>query len=179
MAERTSRWGHTIIVDDEDADLLPDVCRIKRPNVYVNVTGKGTMGRVVLARKLGRELLRSERADHINLNKMDNRRSNLRLATQAQNCANVDKSRHTKNPYKGAYRFYTGRFNSFITVKQKKIQLGLFDTAIEAHRAWCIAALTHHGDFANFGANSPFLGWTLEMFEQPIVQLSLPIKEAA
>lgn len=174
MISRTSKWGHTIIVDDEDADLLPAVCRIKRPNVYAVAKNGGTMGRVVLARKIGRQLLRSERADHINLNKLDNRRCNLRLATQAQNCANVDMRRRTTNPYKGAY-LMGQRFTSYASGRS----LGMFDTAIDAHRAWCIASLKRWGEFANFGSNSPFAGMTLADFDKPIIQLALPLRDAA
>lgn len=177
--ERTSKWGCTIIVDDEDADLLPAVCRIKSKNVYVIVPGEGTMGRIVLSRKLSRDLLRHEKADHINLNKMDNRRSNLRLATQGQNCSNVDKKRWTKTPYKGACRHSGQLWHSRITANGQAIQLGGFETALEAHKQYCIASLIYHGEYGHFGSNSPFQGFTLADFEAPIIQLRLPLKESA
>lgn len=179
MIERTSKWGNTITVDDEDADLLPDVCRIKRPNSYVNVKDGGAMHRVIMSRILGRELLDTEKVDHRNLNKMDNRRSNLRLATHAQNSTNMGKRRFFKNLYKGIHQQSRTSWTSKIKAQGKVMNLGLFDTPLEAHKQYCIAALKYQAPFHNFGANSPFLGWTLEMFEQPIVQLSLPIKEAA
>lgn len=174
----TSRWGVTITVDDEDADLLPD--RYARPrnkakNAYVHAKGGGNMGRIILSRKLGRELLASERVDHENLNKMDNRRSNLRLATQQQNCVNVDKKRRTRNLYKGAYRTSSGRYSSYMAVDGKHTWFGTFDTAIEAHRVWCIASLKQWGEFSNFGSNSPFAGWQLIDFERGYKQLELPL----
>lgn len=180
--ELTSRWGRTIIVDDEDADLLPNrykTHRVKAKNVYVNAKGGGLMHRIILGRKLGRELLVTERVDHENLNKMDNRRSNLRLATHAQNLANRDKARHSRNPYKGITQDSRFKWLAQIKIDGKSIRLGLFEDAIEAHRAWCIASLKQWGEFHNFGSNSPFAGWTLTDFERGYKQLELPLFQEA
>lgn len=174
----TSKWGCTIIVDDEDADLLPNRCKLKNPKSYIPAKGGGNMGRIVLSRKLGRELLKSERADHKNLNKLDNRRENVRLATQQQNCVNVDKKRHTQSPYKGICRESRVKWVAQITIDRKPHRLGLFADPLEAHRTWCIASLKRWGEFANFGSNSPFVGWTLQELErgyQIPVQLELPL----
>lgn len=181
-AERTSKWGHTIIVDDEDADLLPDVCGIKTANTYVHIAGVGTMGRVILARKLGYELLPSDKADHINLNKMDNRRENLRLATSYQNSSNRSLNKNNVSGYKGVGFDKNAKARPYIaniSVQGVAKPLGKFDNALDAHRVYAIAALTYHKEFANLGANSPFLGMTLDQLEAPVIQLALPLKDAA
>ncbi len=46
------------------------------------------MHRIILSRVLGRELNINEHVDHINRDRADNRRENLRVATNRQNCLN-------------------------------------------------------------------------------------------
>lgn len=97
--------------------------------------------------------------DHINCNPEDNRISNLRLATSLNNSHNQAKRRDgTSSRYKGVtwYARY-GKWLAQIRVEGKSIYLGYYHTEIDAHKAYCKAALQASGEFANFGLNSPFV----------------------
>lgn len=107
---------------------------------------------VVLARKLERDLLPHEQADHINGNGLDNRRENLRLATKSQNNANRRISKNNKSGYKGvSWHKASGKWVAGIKVNGKSINLGGYDTPEQAHKAYCDAAIKYFGEFANFG----------------------------
>ena len=59
--------------------------------------------------------------------------------------------------YKGVtYNKRYNRWVSSISVNGLNVFLGYFDTELEAHAAYCKAAASLHGEFANFGTNSPF-----------------------
>ncbi len=107
--------------------------------------------RVVMSRALDRELLRHELVDHINCSRADNRRENLRLATNAQNQFNRDLPRHNTTGFKGVYRSGPRSkrpWQAAITFNYKKIHLGSFDTAEEAAVAYDNAAGQLAGEFA-------------------------------
>jgi len=89
--------------------------------------------------------------DHINLNKLDNRRENLRVCTHQQNQFNTTKRSDNTSGFKGVYfDKQNQKFRASISIDGKNKYLGLFDTAEDAHECYKQAALKHHGEFARF-----------------------------
>jgi hypothetical protein len=86
--------------------------------------------------------------DHINRNTLDNRRSNLRIATKAENIRNASKRRDNTSGLTGVRSSKTGRWEARIIFDKRYIHLGTFDTRDEAHAAYCSAATAHHGQFS-------------------------------
>lgn len=86
--------------------------------------------------------------DHINGDPLDNRRCNLRLATQSQNMGNA-RRHHDNTGFKGTtLNKKTGRWVAQICVRGKRYCLGTFDDRYDAALAYDKAATLHFGEFA-------------------------------
>lgn len=87
--------------------------------------------------------------DHINGNGLDNRRVNLRMATNAQNQWNRKTSRSNPLGLKGvSWERRTCKWRARIGANGVNIMIGTFDTPEAAHEAYCEAARRLHGEFA-------------------------------
>ena len=85
--------------------------------------------------------------DHINGCPLDNRMANLRIATNPQNQANRLRDRGKDTP-KGVRKLPSGRFQARITVTNRQILLGTFESSDEAQEAYFQASNQHYGEFA-------------------------------
>lgn len=87
--------------------------------------------------------------DHINGDRLDNRRGNLRRATAAQNAHN----RGARRTSKGVWLVH--HYSAQIMVRGRRISLGLFSTAKAAALAYNRAAKKLHGRFARLNKVRP------------------------
>lgn len=86
--------------------------------------------------------------DHANRVHSDNSISNLRIASYWQNSVNKDVSKISKTGLKGVW-VQRNKFSSYIGEKGKRIRLGTFNTAEEAHAAYVKASKEIHGEFSS------------------------------
>lgn len=91
----------------------------------------------------------AESVDHKDTNGLNNRWSNLRMASKAQNGHNTRKPRTNTSGYKGvSLHRTTGRYRAYIRHDGRQIWLGYHDTAEAAHEAYKRAAIELRGKFA-------------------------------
>jgi hypothetical protein len=91
----------------------------------------------------------SHEIDHDDLNKQNNRFSNLRPATDLQNQGNRPVSRHSRSRVKGVrWNKIVGKWQARITDNSKDRHLGYFNSKSEAAEAYRRAAEEKFGQFA-------------------------------
>lgn len=96
--------------------------------------------------------------DHINGDRLDNRRENLRLCTHAQNGRNRKPTPGGSSKYKGVkWDRRAKKWRATIKINRKEYHLGYFTSETEAALAYDRGALKHHKEFArtNFQKKHP------------------------
>jgi hypothetical protein len=89
------------------------------------------------------------RVDHVRpSDTLDNRKSNLRRASAAQNAANSPAPKNNTSGHKGVTWHCSQRWRAFIKFERRQIHLGMFDVKEEAARAYDAAAIRLFGEFA-------------------------------
>jgi hypothetical protein len=143
--------GYITIVDDEDFDKLNQY-KWQYHNGYAARyagTGRQHHRRVFMHNELlyppdGMQV------DHANLNKLDNRRCNLRLCTRSQNLGNVA-TKGGSSQHKGVYYVRRdGKWAAMIQVNRTRVWLGQYDDEVTAAQAYDDAARKYFGEFARY-----------------------------
>ena len=88
--------------------------------------------------------------DHINGDRHDNRRCNLRFATAAQNSRNTKRWGSSGSGHKGVYKTKFGTYVVQMTVNSRLKYFGSFQTIEEAIEVRNAAYRKYHGDFARY-----------------------------
>jgi hypothetical protein len=113
-----------------------------KPYAMVSINGERLhLSRIILGAARGKV------ADHISGDTLDNRRSNLRLATVAQNAWNSGPQTNNTSGFRGVYLNGT-KWSAAIQQHRVSIYLGHFDTPEEAARAYDAKAMELRGEFA-------------------------------
>lgn len=87
--------------------------------------------------------------DHINCDRLDNRLCNLRQANKSLNGLNRGKPSNNTSGYKGVvFCKTTGRWRSRLKVDGKVVNIGRFNTKVEAAIAYMTKAKELAGEFA-------------------------------
>lgn len=89
--------------------------------------------------------------DHIDMNKLNNHYSNLRMATRSQNNANTDKRTNNISGFKGVYwNTQKNKWNAKSQKDGKQYHFGYFDNKLDAARAYMEGAKKLHGEYARW-----------------------------
>ena len=154
-------WGHSKIknekgraakviheyalVDNDDFVELNKIRWNLDSSGYVVYVGRTRMHRKIMGCIKGDGL----EIDHINGNKLDNQRSNLRFATRSQNCANRNSCKGSSSKYKGVFwEKTTGKWKAALGYGGRLHHLGRYSTEIEAAIAHDVKASEVFGEFA-------------------------------
>jgi len=87
--------------------------------------------------------------DHIDRDKLNNRRENLRTATTSQNHGNLKAFKNNKLGVKGVSLHKCGKYVAQIKIGKDNIYLGLFSTIEDAKKSYDEAAQLYFGEFSN------------------------------
>jgi hypothetical protein len=139
--------GKEAIVDDEDFEHL------NQWKWGLDTDGYAIRGIHIPRRKtfiMHREIMKTPKGmetDHINGNKLDNRKCNLRICTKSQNKMNISRQVDNMSGYKGVSR-HCADWQAQIGKDGIKIYLGIYKNKELAARAYDEAAKKLFGEYA-------------------------------
>lgn len=133
--------GMWATIDDDDFALISKwkwQANEKLGGFRYACSSAGSMHRIIMGAKDGQEI------DHINGDKLDNRRSNLRFCSRSNNCCN---KKIPEGKFRGVIKA-GNRWRAYYKINGKQVHVGQFATREEAALARDAAAKVAHGEFA-------------------------------
>ncbi len=135
------------LVDDEDYEVLAGLAWHMSRSGYARHSYSST--RQVYMHTLVLKPKPRQQIDHVNGDRLDNRRANLRHCSPLQNHWNRQPSGKNPSGFKGVtFSRHHGKWQAQIRHCGQRIFLGHFSTPQAAARAYDAAAIAYFGDFA-------------------------------
>ena len=157
VAYVTLTKGYTAVIDAADVHLVEGrnwSASVDPHAVYAVWTALARKGQsTVRMHRVITNASQDEQVDHRDHDGLNNRRSNLRLVTSSQNQHNSRMPNSNTSGYKGvSWDAQSAKWKAQICLQGKRFFLGRFDTAEEAHVAYCRASESLHGEYGYTGA---------------------------
>lgn len=150
-----SNGGFTV-VDDIDFDELSKHTWRKDQYGYatrVKFLGKKNGKQKLKTLFMHREILNApvgKDVDHRNRDRLDNQRSNLRLASRSQNNINAKLHNNNTSGFKGvSFHKQAGKWRAYISKDGVQMALGLFDKIEDAVTRRVLAEKNMYGEFSD------------------------------
>ena len=143
--------GESALVDDSDYDWLRQWRWLLVGPGYAGRFDRldGT-SRLIYMHRLLINAQPGQHVDHINGDRLDNRRANLRLVTNTQNQQNKRTPSHNTSGHKGVcWHKGSGKWHVRITVNGKRLHLGYTRDRETAARLYDAAARRFFGEYAH------------------------------
>lgn len=137
--------GRVTLVDTADVPCLAAHHWMYHPTGY---TVAAIQGKTVYLHRFLMAAQRGQLVDHIDGDKLNNTRANLRLVTPRQNTQNQRPRRHASSQYKGVSQ-RGSRWQARIRVNGTQINLGTFNRECDAAMVYDTAARHFFGDYAH------------------------------
>jgi hypothetical protein len=151
VAYVTLTKGHTAVIDAVDVPLVKGLywcAKVEGNTAYAARNDRSNgKNRMVRMHRVLLDAPDNMEVDHIDGDGLNNRRSNLRLATHTDNMRNRRTQKNNQSGIKGVSRSRRS-WIAQIRVNGKNRYLGTFPTAESAHAAYAAAAKELHGKFA-------------------------------
>ena len=142
--------GYEAIIDADDVPLVEDF------NWHISSTGYAVRGIWKSDRSVIQELMhrritdapKGRDVDHVNHNRLDNRKSNLRVCSRSQNNYNRRINSNNTSGYKGVtWNKGCARWQAQMRINGVLKNLGYFETSEEANIAYQEASKINHGEY--------------------------------
>lgn len=146
--------GKFAIVDDDDFESLNQfkwhLCKGYAGRIeYLGRENKQSIRRGVFIHRVVTGAEPGQHTDHINGNKLDNRKSNLRACNRFQNLQNIGISKRNKSGYKGVHwHKKAGKWVAEINAFGQRHYLGLFTELEQAAQAYKRKSQELHKEFS-------------------------------
>lgn len=148
----TDSHGHKFKIDADDYEKVKDYCWRVTNKGYVVANARNGSNRYVWIHRIIMGAEEDQFVDHKNWDKADNRKVNLRIATKAQNCTNIDLKKNNTTGYTGVTRTRNGRYLARITANGTRHYIGTYDSFSDAVKARHDAEIRLHGEWS--GSNN-------------------------
>jgi len=148
MPKRIDLGNNIYSLIDDEYNYLNKFKWFKSPHGYAIRTDNKKRKRFCIHREVLNITDPNIEVDHINGNKLDNRKCNLRACSRLENSKNLTKIRTNKTSlYKGVSKHKNGSWISQISINSQKVYLGSFKTELAAAIAYNEASNSLHQDF--------------------------------